>query len=321
MSLPRLAITIGDVAGIGPEIVSKALSIGRICKICEPIIVGNLRILKKYGLDSNRFPCRFIDLPVKEIQKVKSGKISKVSGFAAYKYICKAVELIESGEADGLVTAPISKAALNLAGIRYSGHTELLASLTHSKNYAMLMVSGKLRAVMVTRHISIKDVSGQLSKKNIIDTILIAQKALKKEFGIKSPRICVCSLNPHSGESGLLGNEEKRTIEPAVKTLKSMGLRIAGPLPPDSAWVKLIRGEFDLLVTMYHDQAMIGLKCLDPRKIVNVTIGLPFIRTSPGHGTGFDIAGKDAADPVPMIEAIKLAATLCKCRVESGRIF
>lgn len=310
MALPRLAITIGDPAGIGPEIVRKIIEYKPLYKICKPIIIGDIRLFK--GIKQNKLLFEFVDIPVSDIGQIKPGQISIASGKASYDYICKAVNLVENNKADAIVTSPISKAALNLAGFPFQGHTELLASLTNTKNYAMLMVAGKLRSVMVTRHIPVCETGKKLSIDKIVKTVILSNNFLQNKINKLKPRIGICALNPHAGEGGLLGKEEDKIILPAIDYLHKKDVNVVGPLPVDSAWLKAKKGEFDLLVTMYHDQTMIALKCIAPEKIVNVTIGLPFVRTSPGHGTGFDIAGKNIANPLPTIEAIKIAASFCK---------
>jgi len=223
----------------------------------------------------------------------------------------KAVELARLGRVQGIVTAPISKEAFALAGIRFPGHTELLAGATGTKNFAMMMAAGRLRAVMVTRHQPLMSVGATLSVEEIVRVGRLCSYFLGDSLCIKIPRIGICALNPHAGEGGMFGKEESSIIIPAARALKRKGVGITGLFPADSAWRKMSEGRLDALITMYHDQAMIPLKCLAPDKIVNITVGLPFVRTSPGHGTAPDIAGKNLADPLPMIEAIKTAADLC----------
>jgi 4-hydroxythreonine-4-phosphate dehydrogenase len=308
--LPRLAITLGDPNGIGPEVVGKALAMPSLYRYCQPVIVGDAIAFRRYKVSPADVRYRFVDVHTKGCTKIEPGKTTAIAGRAAHAAVVRAVELIRNGEADALVTAPLSKEALHRAGIRYPGHTELLAVLTGSKRYAMLMVAGSLRAVMATRHVALSRAGKALSVRRILDTTVLSHQSLQNTFRIPHPRIALCALNPHAGEGGLLGSEEQEIIQPALRCIHRRGIPADGPLPGDSAWQKMAAGNYDLLVTMYHDQAMIGLKCLAPEKIVNVTIGLPFIRTSPGHGTGFDIAGKNRADPRSMIEAIKLAAQL-----------
>jgi 4-hydroxythreonine-4-phosphate dehydrogenase len=309
MSLPKIAITIGDPSGIGPEVTAKAVSSQSVRRICIPLIIGSRAVFS--GRPGVKLPkdVRFIDIPA-DLDKCIPGRSSATSGRAAYEYISQAVETIKNKEAASLVTAPISKAAFMLAGVPYTGHTELLAALTGVKRCAMLMVSGDFRTVMVTRHLPLAEVSKNLSIEKISEAVTLAEGLLKTGYKIKKPKILVFALNPHAGESGMLGREENGIIAPAVRYLREKGMDITGPVPADSAWIRILRGEFDLGAAMYHDPAMIGLKCAAPGKVVNITAGLPFIRTSPGHGTGFDIAGKNIADAGPMIEAIKTAVNL-----------
>lgn len=311
MSLPRIVITAGDPAGIGPEIIAKAVVHPGIARICRPVIIGDSRVFARYGIVPPSLPASFINVPTPGLARFVPGSISVATGRASYAYIDRAVRLIGAGRADALVTAPISKAAINCAGIHYAGHTELLAALTGTKNCAMLMAAGKLRVVMATRHIPLSSVGKSLTKKTIVDTTVLLHEFLEKSARIAKPRIAVCALNPHAGEGGLLGREEGNVILPAAEELRRRGYDVAGPVPGDSAWQKMKRGAYDLLVAMYHDQAMVGLKCLAPEKIVNITVGLPFPRTSPGHGTACEIAGRDTADHRPMLEAIRAAAALC----------
>ena len=308
MVLPRIAITPGDPAGIGPEIVTKALLRSSFQKSFKPIIVGEKRFFNE--LKQAALPVEFVDVPLESLSQTVPGKYSAATGKHSYEIIRRAVELIENGHADALVTAPVSKAAMYLAGVHYPGQTELLGDITGTKKYVMVMASGNIITAMATRHLAINDISKELTLNKITDLVKVVAPFVKKAYHIKNPRICISSLNPHAGEDGLLGKEERTVIIPAVNILKNEGFEVWGPLPPDSAWVKTLKGGFDVLVTMYHDQAMIGLKCVAPDKIVNITAGLPFVRTSPGHGTAFDIAGKNAADPTPMIEAMHCAATL-----------
>jgi 4-hydroxythreonine-4-phosphate dehydrogenase len=310
-TLPKIAVTMGDPAGIGPEVVSKAVSSPLVRRICRPVLIGDRRFWDRRALAGNT-AVRYEDIPVRDPDKIRPGRVSITAGRAAYDCICRAVEMVKAGGADAIVTAPLSKAALNLAGINYAGHTELLAALTGTRDYAMLMAADGLRAVMVTRHLPLMETAAHLSVEEIVRVTALSRRFLEEKNVAANPRIVICSLNPHAGEGGLLGREEGKIIIPAVQALRDKGYAVTGPLPADSAWVKMKKGEFDLMVTLYHDQAMIGLKCLAPEKIVNITIGLPVVRTSPGHGTGFDIAGKNCADPRSTIEAIRVAVKLSR---------
>lgn len=280
MLKPTIAITVGDPSGIGPEIIKKAVSDKFVLKICRPIIIGT-------SVD-------FIP-----------GKPSRKSNKSAITSLFKAIQFIKNKTADAIVTSPVPKSAFG----RIGGHTEFFAKITGTKNIEMLMVADDIKVLLLTRHIPLKDVSREINIGKIVRSINIVNVFLKNNFGIRKPKIVVCGLNPHCGDDGLSGNEEKKTIIPAIKNLKKIGLDIIGPVNPEIAFIKK---KYNLVVCMYHDQAMLPLKLLKPNKIVNVTIGLPFIRTSPGHGTAYDIAGKGIANPQPMIEAIKLACYLTK---------
>jgi 4-hydroxythreonine-4-phosphate dehydrogenase len=275
------------------------------------MVVGSFDFARKSGFDFSKLPCRLYDIAGDIASRIKIGKISAASGESSYRYILKTVELVSSGDADAIVTAPISKEALKISGHDFEGHTELLAKLTHTKDFAMLMSAGKMNVVMVTRHTAVSEIGKKLSSAKIFTAARLAENFLRRSCGIKKPRVAVLALNPHAGESGLMGNEERSVIIPAIKKLVSKGIDAAGPLPSDSAWLKMKKNKFDLMVAMYHDQAMIGFKIISPESLVNVTVGLPFLRTSPGHGTAVDIAGRNVADPSSMAEAIKFAAKYC----------
>lgn len=294
MSKPTIAITVGDPSGIGPEIAKKAVSDKSVLKICNPVIIGT----------SDGFT---------------AGKKSSKSGESAVLFLKEAVVLLKSGKADALVTGPVSKSAfVGVGGLArrsplwrgVGGHTEFFAKVFNIKNVEMLMVSGDKKVFLLTRHIPLKDVSKKISKEKIVKGTESVCGFIKKYFGIKNPKIIVCGLNPHCGDNGLTGNEEKKKIIPAIKILKKKGFNVSGPVNSEAAFKK----KSGLIVCMYHDQAMVPLKLLNADKIVNVTVGLPFIRTSPGHGTAYDIAGKGVADCRPMVEAIKLAARLTKSK-------
>lgn len=310
---PSLALTIGDPAGSGPEIVIKTLAQKKVYQLCQPVVIGTKSVLDFYLKNYPSVISSGFDLvDVGKVKKLNFGKINPDYGRLSYEYIKKAVDLVQNGEVDGLVTAPISKEALQRAGVNYSGHTEILTELTGEKNLLMLMVNKKVKVAMVTRHLPLKDVANNLTKEKIFLAIQLGAEGLKKYFSIAKPKIAVCSLNPHSGEGGILGKEEKEIIIPAVNEAKKQGYYISGPYPAETVF----RGwqKYDLIITMYHDQAMLPLKLLDPYSLVNVTLGLPFVRTSPGHGTAFDIAGKNIADARPMFSAVKLATQMCKVR-------
>jgi 4-hydroxythreonine-4-phosphate dehydrogenase len=239
----------------------------------------------------------------------RKGLPSITSGKALVKYIKKAVEFASKREVDGIVTAPISKESLKMAGYDWPGHTEMLADLTNAREFAMMFVSEKLKIILCTIHIPLKEVPWRINEKLVLRTIRLAKRGTEM-LGIEAPRIAVSGLNPHGGESGIMGNEESRAIVPAVQKAHREGIDISGPFPPDVVFHKAYHDEFDIIVCMYHDQGLIPFKMLAFDTGVNVTVGLPLIRTSPDHGTAFDIAWENRANPSSMIEAIKLAARM-----------
>lgn len=327
-SKPILGITIGDVAGIGPEIVAKACLEPEIYHLCRPVLIGDAKIFQ----DGKRFPIKsftlknitkpneaifefgrinIINVDDIIVDQLKIGQVQKMCGKASVDYIQEAVKLALRGEIDGIVTAPISKEAMHLAGFKYNGHTELLAELTQTEKYAMLLMGGTLKVILVTRHVSLKDVYKCITIEKIIEAIELGHQGLKY-FGVDSPKIVVCGLNPHVGEGGILGNEEKDIIIPAVNQARKKAYHVEGPMSCDSAFYFAAGGRYDLAIAMYHDQGMIPIKLLAYKRGVNMTIGLPFVRTSPCHGTAFDLAGKWVADSGSMLEAIKIAAKACR---------
>jgi 4-hydroxythreonine-4-phosphate dehydrogenase len=244
----------------------------------------------------------------------RPGHPTHAGGRAAYDAIRKAVRLVTDGHADALVTAPICKANLAAAGTRAAGHTELLAKLTGSEPVRMMMVGDRLRVVLVTTHVSIARLPKSLSRRLVLDTILLTHSTLKDRFGLPRPRIAVTGLNPHAGERGLFGDEEARLIAPAVRDASRKRIRVSGPFAADSIFPRAVAGDFDAVVCMYHDQALAPFKLLHFADGVNFTAGLPFVRTSPDHGTAHDIAGTGKADPSSMIAALLLAAKLTSGR-------
>jgi 4-hydroxythreonine-4-phosphate dehydrogenase len=325
---PCLGITMGDPAGIGPEVVAKALSHAEIREACSPLVIGDILAMEKAvrvaGLET---PCRTIQNPcdctsvagfinVIDLANVPAdlrvGNIDPRAGKAAYEYVARAVEYALSGQIEGIVTAPLNKEALNLAGYRFPGHTEILAHLSGVTDYSMMLVGRSLRVIHVTTHVSLRQACDLIRKERVLRVIRLADAALK-QMGIDNPRIGVAGLNPHAGENRLLGDEDAAEIVPAIAEARAEGLRVTGPLPADTIFhLALVRGEFDVVVVMYHDQGHIPLKTLDFDAGVNVTVGLPFIRTSVDHGTAFDIAGKGKADSRSMREALLLAARMAQ---------
>ena len=303
MLKPKVAITIGDPAGIGPEIVLRAVNSLKVQRVCSPVVVGDKNVISKYFDISKKYKNLEFVFSSDYKKNIVTGKPSKISGLIACDAIRQAVKMCLEGKAKSMVTAPVSKESFKYAGLKYSGHTEFLAALTKTKNYCMMMICDNINSVMVTRHLPTSKVSSVLTKKDIVLTTALSADFVKS-FLKRKPEILVCALNPHAGDNGILGNDEKEKIIPAIKELKKKGYNICGLYPVDVAWAKFLKYKYDLIVGMYHDQIMLPLKILNPKKIVNVTAGLPFVRTSPGHGTAFDIAGKNIADPYSMEEAI-----------------
>jgi 4-hydroxythreonine-4-phosphate dehydrogenase len=286
MEKPRIAITVGDPAGIGPEIAGLAAADPRVLDVCEPIL---------YGPPAGRtFP---------------PGILSADAGRAAYETILQAVDAARRGVVGAIATAPINKEALRLAGLPWNGHTDLLAHLTGASHVAMMFYSRELRVVLATVHMAIADVPKALTADSLAATIRLTACELPK-FGYPQPRIAVAGLNPHAGEHGLFGREEDTAIRPAIEACRASGIDVSGPFPADTLFVRARRGEFDVVIACYHDQGLIPVKLLAFGQAVNVTLGLPIVRTSVDHGTAFDIAGRGVADPESMIAAVLLAARL-----------
>jgi len=286
---PRIGVTVGDPAGIGPEIARKAAADASLSSICEIVL---------YGPSEDR-----------EIARFPRGRVSAEAGRAAYDAIVAATADATAGRIDAMATAPVNKEAFAAAGLPWRGHTDLLAHLTGSRRVAMMFYAESLRVVLATVHIALAEVSRALTRDVVEGTIDLAARELPR-FGIPSPRLALAGLNPHAGEHGVIGREDDEVLVPAVSALRSRGVAIDGPFPADTIFLRAMRGEFDAVVACYHDQGLIPIKLVAFGKAVNVTLGLPIVRTSVDHGTAFDIAGKGTADPSSMIEAIKLAARL-----------
>ncbi len=319
-----ICISLGDPAGIGPEILVKSyFAIDRV-RSAVPLVVGDLSVIEKnLKFASKVFNINVVKAPQnfkKGVLNVYSpgiikdrgfpiGKDSRINGNASFCYVSEAIKLWQEGLVNAIVTLPISKNAWHKAGHYYSGHTELLAERLGVKKYAMIMLAGKLRVLLVTTHIALKDVAKELTVSLIVGKVFTAYEFLTGA-GVKSPVVGMSALNPHSGENGIIGKEEKEIIEPAVRIIRKKGISCTGPLPADAIFKKAIDGELDMVAAMYHDQGMIPLKTFYFNKLVNCTAGLGMVRTSPGHGTGFDIAYKGKANPSAFIEAYKVAAQL-----------
>lgn len=319
---PLVGVTMGDPAGIGPEIVLKAvqtLEFG-----LRLIVLGDLSVLTE-TVQRLKLPLRPVSwsvpqpyppdpemVPVIPLSRLPAqhrmpGRPTPAGGEASYRYVETGAGLARDATIQALVTAPISKAMWRAAGRDYPGHTELLAGLTHSPDVRMMLAGSRLRVVLVTTHIPFTQVAAALSSRRIVTTLILTARHLSRFHGLSRPRLAVAGLNPHAGEGGAFGDEEDRLISPAVRQAAEQGLSVAGPLPADSVFVRAVNGEFDAVICQYHDQGLIPLKLLSWTDGVNVTIGLPIIRTSPDHGTAFDIAGRGTADPRSLQAAIRLA--------------
>ena len=291
MAYPRVALTVGDPAGIGPEIVMKAAADPSVRAVCQPMIFAP---------------------PPNPLVRV--GEVSAEAGRAAYDTILRAVDAAKRGEIDAIATAPVNKLAFAKAGLPWKGHTDLLAHLCGTSRVAMMFHSPKLKVVLITVHLPLSEVPKRLTQKLVAQTIELTVEAMLM-FGFVKPSLALAGLNPHAGENGVLGSEEDRVLAPAVRKAREMGVVIEGPIPGDTVFVRAARGEFDCVIACYHDQGLIPVKLLSFGNAVNVSIGLPIIRTSVDHGTAFDIAGKNIADPGSMIAAVKLAAEIAAIRL------
>ena len=328
--LPLITITMGDPAGIGPEIILRSLSRDDIYRVCRPLILGDTGALRMVSKDAGSPSFHVISspsevtgrpgvidvMPVSDLKEdsLTPGHPTLHGGRAMVDYIVKAVELTRSTQVSAMVTCPINKELMRQAGYRFDGHTELLAHLTHTKDYAMMLAGDRLRVSFVTIHCALREVPQRLNKELIVKTITVTCRALQKDFGIRRPRVAVVALNPHAGESGLFGLEDKEVIRPAVEETKNTGLLVEGPFPADTVFYHALNGKFDAVVAMYHDQGSIPVKLLHFSDAVNVTLGLPLVRTSVDHGTAYDIAGKGVADPSSLVAAVGMAAKIARMR-------
>ena len=292
---PRIAITVGDPAGIGPEIVAKAAADPSVLAVCEPIVFA----------------------PPSD-PAIRAGEVSAAAGQAAYDTVLRAVEAAKRGDVDAVATAPVNKLAFSQAGLEWKGHTDLLAHLCGDAKVAMMFHSPQLKVVLITVHVPLVEVSSRITPELVDETISLTVDAMTL-FGHPRARLALAGLNPHAGEGGVIGTEDDRVLSPAVARARARGVNISGPIPGDTVFVRASRGEFDCVIACYHDQGLIPVKLLAFGTAVNVTIGLPIIRTSVDHGTAFDIAGKGIADPGSMIAAVALAAEMARSKAGSRR--
>lgn len=312
---PKIVITIGDPAGVGPEVTLKALADAEVRDLAEWHVVGDRAVLdstaEALGLERTETPV--IDLGLLEGKTVVTGELSADCGRAAVGFVRHAAEMCAAGDADAMVTAPLNKESVAMGGMKFSGHTEFIAEITKAKESRMLLVSERLRVVHVTTHVPLR-IACESTMERVLRTIELGAEALQW-IGTEQKRIAVCGLNPHAGEHGLFGSEDRDTIVPAVEQARKQGIDCYGPIPADTVFLKALRGNYELVVAMYHDQGHIPLKLIDFEKTVNVSIGLPIIRTSVDHGTAFDIAGKGMADAQNMKAAMQLASVMAANRI------
>ena len=331
---PFIAITMGDPAGVGPEIIAKAVESGKLLPLCRTVVIGDASVMRKLieeqrisiethsissiaDADSAQGRLAVLDLQNVNLASHAWGRPDASSGTAVVEYITRAVDLALKNDVDAIVTAPISKEMMNAAGHHYAGHTELLAELTNTKDYGMFFVGGGLRVILATIHMALKDVPRHVTQATVLKTLRLAHLAMRS-IGMDNPRIGVAALNPHAGEGRLFGSEEWDEILPAVIKARGEGINASDPIPADTLFYKARNNYYDIVVAMYHDQGLAPLKMLAFGNAVNVTVGLPIVRTSVDHGTAYDIAGKGCADPTSLLEAVKLAVTMCAHR-ERGK--
>ena len=305
----------GDPSGVGPEVTLKALASPKVKGLANFLVIGDSAVLERTARDTRcKTFAHVLDMANVRNSVFAYGKSSAAEGSAAIQYVDMALELIAAGEAEALVTAPVNKSSIKKTGLPdFQGHTEYLAGSFKIKNFAMMFVGKDLKVTLVSRHIPLRCVPEILNPGMIYNAISLTHKYLREYFRIRSPRIAVCGLNPHAGEGGAFGDEEKRIINPAIKRASKFAKNIYGPIPADAAFYDALRKRYDAVVAMYHDQALAPFKMLYFDSGVNLTLGLPFVRTSPDHGTAFNIAGKGIASPASMIEAIALACRLQRC--------
>ncbi len=341
---PILGITMGDPAGIGPEITVKALADETLYEKCRPIVVGDPGVMKAALAvagreEMNIHPVHSVaealfrpgtidvyDLGLDGMQDIEIGQVSAAAGEAAFRCVEKVIGLAMAGEVDATVTNALNKEAINLAGHHYSGHTEIYAEMTGTKKYTMMLAHENLRVVHVSTHVSLREACDRVKTDRVLDVIRIADRACR-DLGIEDPAIGVAGLNPHSGENGLFGREEKEEIIPAIEMAQAEGIRAEGPVPPDTVFSKARGGWYDIVVAMYHDQGHIPLKVIgfvynqdrhqwDAVAGVNITLGLPVIRASVDHGTAFDQAGKGTANELSLMNAIEYGIRLSRSKAE-----
>ncbi len=313
--LPRVAITMGDPAGVGPELCLRLLRDERVLTMCAPVVFGDAGVLRRVATHlgwPEPAPDLVRDLQAIDAASVEPGKVSAACGKAAYEYVTFAIDAALAGRVDAICTGPLHKEALHAAGVPFPGHTEILASRTNAPRSCMMLTAEAITCSLVTVHVGYREVPALLTVRSVLDTIELTAEAMRRIRG-RAPHLLVCGLNPHAGEGGLFGDrEEERIILPAIEAARAAGIDVRGPLPPDTAFLPKYRAACDAYVCMYHDQGLIPLKALAFEDAVNVTLGLPIVRTSVDHGTAFDIAWTGVADVSSFVQAVKLAVKLCR---------
>lgn len=328
-TLPIIGVTIGDAAGIGPEVLVKALQHEEILNLCRPLVFGDARVFSTSQFAAEyphmriitQFPenpdaltgITCLDMHNLDVDAIEVGKVSILTGRAAVEYVIQATKFAMQNQIDAIATAPLNKEAIQLAGYHYIGHTEILADITKTAQCTTMLATPGLRVTHVTRHIPFREIADHITKEQVLNTIQITHRGMH-DLGYTSPRLAVAGLNPHNGENGLLGREEIDEIAPAVHVARQQGYNVYGPIPADSVFFQAIRGDFDAVVTLYHDQGHIAVKTHGFEQSITITLGLPIIRTSADHGTAFDIAGQGIANEASMVAAIMEAANIAQRR-------
>ncbi|HEY2387875.1 MAG TPA: 4-hydroxythreonine-4-phosphate dehydrogenase PdxA [Candidatus Binatia bacterium] len=324
MRKPTIAITMGDAAGIGPEIVVKSLADPRVREWCDPVVLGDVRVLRAAAEQarvalvlepverpgaSRNGSVAVVDYGNVDPAAVRMGVMEPALGEAAVRYTREAAKMALAGQIDGIVSAPLNKEAMRAAGHHYEGATEIFAEEAGVKRYAMVLLLGEMRLMLLTNHMSLREACDKVTKERVYEKVMLGHEALRAQ-GIAAPRIAVSALNPHAGEGGLFGREEIEEIEPALARARAEGVNAIGPVPADTVFYKTKQGMYDMTVALYHDQGLGAVKLLGFGNVVTLLVGLPFIRTSTGHGTAFDIAGTGKADHLNLLEAVRVAAEL-----------
>jgi len=324
MNRPLIGIPIGDAAGIGPEIVLKALANKKLYAISKPVVIGDINVMKHIeGIVGSGLEFNIIDDPRKgkyiygaidlislgniDTGSLEFGKIQAEAGKAAYEYIVKVAQLANDGTIDAVATTAINKEAIRAANVDFIGHTEMFADLTDTEDPLTMFQVHNLRVFFLTRHVSLSKACELVTRERLIDYITRCSQALER-LGLEKRTIAIAGLNPHNGEHGLFGDEEVKEIEPAIYEMNKKGIDVVGPVPADSVFAQALKGKYDAVLSLYHDQGHIATKTVDFERTISLTIGMPFLRTSVDHGTAFDIAGKGIASSVSMEEAVRLAA-------------